>query len=1332
MYKGLASLLIALLALLLGACTCLVYNIEGLPYHLCEGLGIEIPAFAPGTDPLQCDVQERTFTCLGCTYLQQNGDFANDLAGWTLDGDAYFISSPSIPTPPPCAGSQYLAFSDISTLTQVVDLEGVPLLAEYPRDEVHIKARALVSLQASPLSNRFWVGAFTGDSGNHQVGMTPLAEAEQRTTQDNAWEELTLEFPLPEEADYLVLEVSGERGVSMDALRLALAPPIARSTYDLALDAYFQQLPGQPVPEEVFFPFAILNEAAPFEYVITVENQDNGLSGTAEDIVILDGFSTVEINGVLSLVDYATVGREDQSYNPTTGHWNVGALEPGEQKQLYIRYHIDQMENAAESIQADPRFLTGLSGDVNALNNIVISIQPETEPPSPGNPLIVEGAHAMIFSLFPLLALSTTTDQVSQRSLCVSDSDCRTVFFVNRDTVFELDIVIPRANFDFQITVPGRPDIKIARTTSGEARIEDDAHQIEIQQVLGPGLRILSAEPSTGTYDASTGLWYLRRGDAVPASLRLRLMLEQASFIEAAMTYVRDHTVRYIVNQHISLLFNVPPVATDDRVYVYENGHNCLHVTNNDYDPLVGGELLSNVEIVEPPDGGLTLGFDCERNGIRANNVTGFSGLDSFLYRVYDDQGLPSNVAQVTVIRGIPEELKIIHDMPDMMLYPDLIIPFPSPSFLFEPHTGGWRKSSECFTTTITSSNEGVATISSPPAFPYLYTHAAGTTTFELTLTVMENSHSLPGCPDLPIGNTETISFEVTVLEPPGANLTPVFRTLGPQRLVLGAPSQTLPLGAYARDPEGEPLVYRAASSDPSHVRIRVEDNLLTLIPVDVGTASVTVTARDPAGAEMARTFAVTVDLSNAPPRVTNPLDDLTLIAQNPAFAANLTDLFSDADGDALAFSVLAALNEGVEVTVLGNDLIIEPLAPTGGPVAVTVTAADPFGLSTFFTFNVTVLPDPDAYDLALTKTGQAQGNEAIYEVVVENQGPGTAREVVVLDELGADIDLTGGELRTSQGSYTLATGQWTVGDLAPGASASFLIRGFIEGTHTNTATLTGGLLQDTNPDNNSATAMVEGGSAPYDLSIEEGGGIFGNPTFYPDDIFGPIVSVVHTGDAPATDVKAQVDLSAGGAYLEHTISPSQGTFNPATGVWDIGTIGVGEVVRLQFSARATYAAGAHVFRASLTDGLAGDTNPTNDTVTALFDVLDTTYDIAVQPMSFIPGAPLEDEAFDVRITARNNGPDFVRRVEIQAPVPAGITYVTHGAANATYDPATGLLTMVLGPNQLGVMTLRAFAATPGDYTFTADLTYAPNDTNGSNNSVSATVTVQEASASQE
>jgi uncharacterized repeat protein (TIGR01451 family) len=115
--------------------------------------------------------------------------------------------------------------------------------------------------------------------------------------------------------------------------------------------------------------------------------------------------------------------------------------------------------------------------------------------------------------------------------------------------------------------------------------------------------------------------------------------------------------------------------------------------------------------------------------------------------------------------------------------------------------------------------------------------------------------------------------------------------------------------------------------------------------------------------------------------------------------------------------------------------------------------------------------------DLSITKTDSvdpvAAGSSLTYTLLVTNNGPSTATNVVVTDSLPTGLTFTSGT--STVGSVTNASNVVTgnVGTLAPGASATITVIASVSatatGTLSNTATVTA-TQTDTNTANNTAT----------------------------------------------------------------------------------------------------------------------------------------------------------------------------------------------------------------------------------------------------------------------
>ncbi|MCK7622490.1 isopeptide-forming domain-containing fimbrial protein [Streptomyces sp. RS10V-4] len=127
-------------------------------------------------------------------------------------------------------------------------------------------------------------------------------------------------------------------------------------------------------------------------------------------------------------------------------------------------------------------------------------------------------------------------------------------------------------------------------------------------------------------------------------------------------------------------------------------------------------------------------------------------------------------------------------------------------------------------------------------------------------------------------------------------------------------------------------------------------------------------------------------------------------------------------------------------------------------------------------TSDETVTEVNPAADLTVAKAADATtvtvGQTVTYRLTVANRGPDDATGVTVADQLPDGLVFLSAD--GSAGAYDPAGGQWTVGDLAAGATATLTLRAKATepGRITNTATATGN-EKDPEPGNNSDSATV-------------------------------------------------------------------------------------------------------------------------------------------------------------------------------------------------------------------------------------------------------------------
>ena len=153
-----------------------------------------------------------------------------------------------------------------------------------------------------------------------------------------------------------------------------------------------------------------------------------------------------------------------------------------------------------------------------------------------------------------------------------------------------------------------------------------------------------------------------------------------------------------------------------------------------------------------------------------------------------------------------------------------------------------------------------------------------------------------------------------------------------------GFGSTTIDLGPVFVDPDDDPMTYEAISSNTTVVTVSISGTILTISEVGLGASTITVTASD-GSLSTNDQFSFTIDNVNDPPEVLQPLGDRSFDEGFLSTSINLTNFFSDPDGDVLTFSASSANTDVVTVSVSSNTLTITEVGL--GNSEVTVTASD-------------------------------------------------------------------------------------------------------------------------------------------------------------------------------------------------------------------------------------------------------------------------------------------------------------------------------------------------------------------------------------------------------
>ena len=150
-------------------------------------------------------------------------------------------------------------------------------------------------------------------------------------------------------------------------------------------------------------------------------------------------------------------------------------------------------------------------------------------------------------------------------------------------------------------------------------------------------------------------------------------------------------------------------------------------------------------------------------------------------------------------------------------------------------------------------------------------------------------------------------------------------------------------------DPDGDALTFTAATSDASVVTVSAAGTQVEFTGVAPGTATVTVTARDPGGLTATQQVGVTV---NGPPVLTDSIPN-QILAEGASATVNLDDHFTDPDDDVASYEAESSDDAVASVSVEGSTATITGVA--AGTATVTFTVRDEFGQEATQEVGVTV-----------------------------------------------------------------------------------------------------------------------------------------------------------------------------------------------------------------------------------------------------------------------------------------------------------------------------------------------------------------------------------------
>ena len=291
-------------------------------------------------------------------------------------------------------------------------------------------------------------------------------------------------------------------------------------------------------------------------------------------------------------------------------------------------------------------------------------------------------------------------------------------------------------------------------------------------------------------------------------------------------------------------------------------------------------------------------------------------------------------------------------------------------------------------------------------------------------------------------------------------------------------------------------------------------------------------------------------------------------------------------------------------------------------------------------------------------------GEQATFTVTVSNAGPARALGLVVHDLLPEGLTLD--SFTVSQGSYVPATGDWTVGALDAGQSATLTLVAtlVVSGAVTNFATITAADQPDPDASNDSAAVEVNGLPAA-DIAVTK---TVDNATPAVGTTVTFTVRATNRGPTGATGVVVTDALPAGLTLVSAT--PSQGTYTAPA--WTVGALAADASATLVIVATVD-ALGGLVNKAEKTQQVEADPNTANDSASVTLNAGASANLKVLKVATRSTVAVGEPLTFHVAVV--NLGPSPATGVRVSDVLPPGLTFVSAKPA-ADYNATTGLWTV--------------------------------------------------------
>ncbi|MDB4694902.1 hypothetical protein OAF47_00375 [bacterium] len=324
----------------------------------------------------------------------------------------------------------------------------------------------------------------------------------------------------------------------------------------------------------------------------------------------------------------------------------------------------------------------------------------------------------------------------------------------------------------------------------------------------------------------------------------------------------------------------------------------------------------------------------------------------------------------------------------------------------------------------------------------------------------------------------------------------------------------------------------------------------------------------------------------------------------------------------------------------------------------------------------------PPVIDVSLTKDIDVSrpifGQPIRYTVQVNNAGPNDATNLVVKDEL--PTGLTFSTSSADSGSYSLGDGEWFVGSLASGATATLTIDAVVNTIDSTTNVAEVKSVDQYDSDSapgNSAPTEDDYGSASFELAtadlsvtkeVDDSRPNVGEPVHF-------TITLTNGGQDTATGVTLLDALPDGLAY-ESSVA-GVGSYDSTSGIWDVGELAVQQTATLTITAKSTNDTPlTNVVQVATLDQLDPDATPGNNVPSeddqASVDVVGQQIDLSVTKV-VDNERPNVGDLIHFTVSLTNSRVTEATGVSVRDPLPAGLKYQSHIASRGSYSGSSGV-----------------------------------------------------------